>query len=718
MFTIPMWLAQVLGSIILAAIAGFLYAKTRERFMAFWLVGWGLALISGSPVESRAESTALVVLCEATRVVGASFILRGNSAFLGRKVPAAYQVWTVATLGWVVVGLPLSFGSVSEPYRYLTLLPSVLIFSASLITSGLSFFRSAAIRPVVRRLAGWNFLLLGIHILDYPLFYSRETTLSWPYMLAFILGVMAAVGTFLAYFDNRDQVAKKETQAKEEAQAALVASEARYRELADLLPETVFEVDLEGNILFANRTAFDIFGCAPEEMETGLNVFAMMDPDQLDQVKAAFRKALRGEPNTNHEYTAIRRDGSKFPIIIRSTPIIRDGNVTGLRGIIVDITEIKKAQDRMRYLSLHDALTGLFNRTYFEQQLHKAQLTHTGPAGIIMCDMDGLKLVNDTLGHHTGDKLLVAAAEVVTRACPNATAIARVGGDEFAVLMLKFDCDPKVAIEDTCRRLQALVSEYNDHHPELLLSLSTGYALGDGDTDFDRLFRDADDHMYREKLHRSQSARNSIVQTMLKTLEARDYATEHHAERLEKLVTAMARAMKIPPQRIADLRLLAQFHDIGKVGVSDTILFKPSPLTPKQRQEINRHSEIGYRIAQAAPDLAPIADAILKHHEWWDGRGYPLGLKGEEIPLECRILAIADAFDAMTSERPYRRKLSTEEALQELINCKGTQFDPELVDVFVGLMRHQDGVPMTVAAVHDFPSGTADLPDAAPQHRA
>jgi HD-GYP domain-containing protein (c-di-GMP phosphodiesterase class II) len=134
--------------------------------------------------------------------------------------------------------------------------------------------------------------------------------------------------------------------------------------------------------------------------------------------------------------------------------------------------------------------------------------------------------------------------------------------------------------------------------------------------------------MYREKLHRSQSARNSIVQTMLKTLEARDYATEHHAERLEKLVTAMARAMKIPPQRIADLRLLAQFHDIGKVGVSDTILFKPSPLTPKQRQEINRHSEIGYRIAQAAPDLAPIADAILKHHEWWDGRGYPLGLKG------------------------------------------------------------------------------------------
>ncbi|MGE5580284.1 MAG: HD domain-containing phosphohydrolase [Bacillota bacterium] len=690
MFTVPMWLAEVFGSAILIAITGFLYSKTRERFMAYWLVGWGLALISGSPVTALGASAFHVAIYEAARVVGVHFILRGNCEFLGREVPTVYPRWTVATLIWVLGALPLLHGRILESQRHLLLFPSIAIHAATLMMSGPMFLRSTAFRPAVRCLAGWSFILLGVHVLDYPVFHNLPGISTWAYLLGFLLGMMAGLGTFLAYFDRREQAVRKETQAKEEAQAALVASEVRYRELADLLPETVFEVDLQGNILFANKAAFRIFGYSPKDIETGLNIYSMLDPDQSDLVRANFRKTVRGEPKASNEYTALRKDGTKFPIIIRSTPVIRDGNVIGLRGIIVDITDIKKAQDKMRYLSLHDPLTGLFNRTYFEQQLHKAQLTHTGPAAIVMCDMDGLKLVNDTLGHHNGDRLLIAAAEVVTRSCPNASAIARVGGDEFAVLMLEFDDEPDAVIEDACCCMQDLVSEYNDRHPELPLSISIGYALGDGDTEFDRLFRDADDHMYREKLHHSQSARNSIVQTMMKTLEARDYATEHHAERLEKLVTAMAQALEVPPQRIADLRLLAQFHDIGKVGVSDTILFKPGPLTPKQRREINRHSEIGFRIAQAAPDLAPIADAILKHHEWWDGRGYPLGLKGEEIPLECRILAIADAFDAMTSERPYRRKLSAADAVKELIRCKGTQFDPELVDVFVRVMDLQD----------------------------
>ena len=300
-----------------------------------------------------------------------------------------------------------------------------------------------------------------------------------------------------------------------------------------------------------------------------------------------------------------------------------------------------------------------------------------------MCDMDGLKLVNDTLGHQTGDRLLSIAADVVTRTCRPGDVIARVGGDEFAVLMLNLGPDPKATIEEVCSRLQDLAQEYSDRHHELPLSISTGYAISHGEADLDQLFREADDHMYREKLHRSQSAKNSIVQMMMKTLEARDYATEHHAERLEKLVTAVAQALGFPSQGMADLRLLAQFHDIGKVGVSDSILFKHGPLSPKQREEINRHSEIGFRIAQSAQDLAPIAGAILKHHEWWDGNGYPLGLKGEDIPLECRILAIADAFDAMTSERPYRKKLAVEQAVDELLRCSGTQFDPHLVEVFV-----------------------------------
>jgi len=192
--------------------------------------------------------------------------------------------------------------------------------------------------------------------------------------------------------------------------------------------------------------------------------------------------------------------------------------------------------------------------------------------------------------------------------------------------------------------------------------------------------------MYREKLHRSQSARSAIVQTLMKALEARDHITEGHADRLQNLVVNLAMAIELPEHRINDLRLLAQFHDIGKVGIPDRILLKPGPLTTEEANEMWRHCEIGYRIAMSSPDLIPIADWILKHHEWWNGKGYPLGLKGEEIPLECRILPIVDAYDAMTSDRPYRKAMSHEKAVRELRRCAETQFDPLLVDILEPLL--------------------------------
>ena len=152
-------------------------------------------------------------------------------------------------------------------------------------------------------------------------------------------------------------------------------------------------------------------------------------------------------------------------------------------------------------------------------------------------------------------------------------------------------------------------------------------------------------------------------------------------------------------EKIADLRLFAQFHDIGKVGIPDSILLKPGPLTSEEKTEMQRHSEIGHRIAQSAPDLAPIADWVLKHHEWWNGQGYPLGLAGEEIPLECRMLAIADAYDAMTSDRPYRQALSHAEALREIQDCAGSQFDPQLVGQFISL--YDEAGPEAAAAADD-----------------
>jgi diguanylate cyclase (GGDEF)-like protein len=299
--------------------------------------------------------------------------------------------------------------------------------------------------------------------------------------------------------------------------------------------------------------------------------------------------------------------------------------------------------------------------------------------------VDGLKLVNDTLGHDQGDRLLAAAARVIRDSFREGDLVARIGGDEFSVV-LPDTTEP--AVENGCQRIQEAVDTYNATTPELPLSISVGFAIRNGShKNLKDVFKEADNHMYRKKLYRTQSVRSTIVSTLINTLKARDLATEQHASRLEKLLVRMATLIGLPESTTADLSLLAKFHDIGKVGISDAILLKEGLFTPEEWTEMKRHCEIGYRIALSAPDLVPIADWILKHHEWWDGQGYPLGIQGEEIPVESRLLAIANAYEALTNPRPYRRTFSHPEAVAELRRHAGTQFDPQLLEKFLRMLE-------------------------------
>ncbi len=351
----------------------------------------------------------------------------------------------------------------------------------------------------------------------------------------------------------------------------------------------------------------------------------------------------------------------------------------------LDITGRKQAEAQLKHLMQHDTLTDLYNRAYFESELNKRQLGKV-LLGIIILDVDGLKLINDTLGHSHGDKLLKAIADLMRVNFREGDILARIGGDEFAVLLTDID---ETGIHNLIRHFNAAIYDYNQAHTRVPLNISCGYVLGVG-SNFSpgSLFKEADNNMRKEKLFHSQSNRSAIVQTLKKALEARDFITEGHADRLQNLVLKLTTSIGFPENLKNDLRLFAQFHDIGKVGIPDRILFKNGPLSREELLEMRRHPEIGFRIAQSAPELAPIAEWILHHHEWWNGNGYPLGIKGEKIPLACRLLAIVDAFDAMTNDRPYRRSLSFSEALAELRKFAGTQFDPEMVNRFIKVMSN------------------------------
>ena len=352
-----------------------------------------------------------------------------------------------------------------------------------------------------------------------------------------------------------------------------------------------------------------------------------------------------------------------------------------------EVIERKAAEEKMAYFSLHDALTGLYNRTYFEEEMRRLSNDRVGNVGLIMCDVDGLKLINDSMGHDNGDSLLLATANLIKSCFRNTDVVARVGGDEFAILIP--NCTPEI-LESAYNRLQESANQSDLSWQGMPLSLSVGVAMRTNPSVLlSDIYKEADNNMYRQKLYRSQSARSAIVQTLMKALEARDFITEGHAERLQVMVAELGAKLGLTGRNIVDLRLLAQFHDIGKVGLPDRILFKPEPLTPEERKEMQRHSEMGHRIALSAPDLVHIADWILKHHEWWNGSGYPLGLAKEDIPLECRILAVADAYDAMTSNRPYRDALPRETAVAELERCAGIQFDPYLIKQFVEMIEQR-----------------------------
>jgi diguanylate cyclase (GGDEF)-like protein/PAS domain S-box-containing protein len=477
---------------------------------------------------------------------------------------------------------------------------------------------------------------------------------------------------------------------RREATAELAENERKLQTLLGNLPGMAYRCfnDSSWSMEYVSEGALELTGYRPEEIREGSRVHygELILPEDRDNVWQEVQQSIGRNRPFVLEYRIQARDGSRRWVWEKGRAVARDperGEV--LEGFVTDVTERKQAQLRLEHLIFHDHLTGLYNRNYFEQETRRMQEEPSLPVGVIACDVDGLKFVNDTLGHGGGDEMLVRTAQLLQSTFRSKGTVFRIGGDEFAVLLAETSAGE---LQRSIAELREAVRCHNVSGPRHDLSLSVGHALAtQRPPDLQALFREADNNMYREKLHQEKSVHNYLVQALTRAMEARDFFTGGHSDRLQHLVASAARSFGLPDRTVNDMTLLAKFHDLGKVGISDRILCKPGPLDADERREMQRHCEIGYWIARSVPSLAHIAEWILKHHEWWDGRGYPQGLQGEEIPLPCRILSVADAFEAMTSDRPYRRAMSVQEAGQELERCAGTQFDPQVVRLFLHMAR-------------------------------
>lgn len=341
--------------------------------------------------------------------------------------------------------------------------------------------------------------------------------------------------------------------------------------------------------------------------------------------------------------------------------------------------KILKSNNDIVHQAFFDELTGLHNRKYIERALHDVSDEANLPLSVIIGDFNGLKLVNDAFGHAFGDELLKLSAKTMQQVCRNGDIISRWGSDEFLILLPRTDnkaaAELVKTLKDECNKCQLHT---------INVDMTFGWCtLEDHSGKVYHTINEAEHMMYEYKIVDSKSMRSHTIKTIMSTLHEKNPREAAHSNRVGELCRLLSEAIGFSSIDSSMMSTIGFLHDIGKIAIGDDILNKEENLTDDEFTLIRQHPEIGYRILISTYGVSDITQGILSHHERWDGSGYPKGLKGEEIPLISRIITIADSFDAMTSERPYKLKMSVNQAVDEINKYAGEQFDPALAQIFV-----------------------------------
>lgn len=463
----------------------------------------------------------------------------------------------------------------------------------------------------------------------------------------------------------------------------LKESEARYKELFENASALIFTFDPKGSITSYNHSFADLlslpYNCNDLKIEDYLSTETK---DQL--VNMVFFDYCINHIESRLEVKFIDSLGKEIHVELNNRVIFHQGKINELQAIGNDISDKKMAEAQIRYLTEHDPLTGLNNRLFFDEKLAELEKNDEKSVGIIMGDVNGLKMVNDAFGHKTGDQMLVAISDVLKEifTSPKDT-ISRLSGDEFAIITHERNIPELIdGIQAACQKLTQF---------PFVVDISLGYSIRKKVTQsLDSVFREADHLMYRNKLRRSKRIKLGMIDSLKNQLEVKSIETSRHSQRMGTIAQAFGAFIELNDTVLEELLLAVSVHDIGMVSVDKKIIDKKGNLSIAEYKEVMKHSEIGYHLLIATPSLAGVGEDVLSHHENYDGSGYPQGLKAHEIPFVSRIIAIIDSYETLTGNKTYRTALSSEDALTELLNYKGIKYDPEILDDFVAYIRYSE----------------------------
>ncbi|TCX51619.1 HD-GYP domain-containing protein [Dehalobacter sp. 14DCB1] len=447
------------------------------------------------------------------------------------------------------------------------------------------------------------------------------------------------------------------------------------------ISDAVILTDIQGNIQLLSQKAELLTGWTNEEAlhKPLTEVFQLLNADTHEVLGGTMLNVLETGKKVEFAKNVVllSKTGEKRLVKSKSKPVKdKENHIQGIVLVFKELARKNKKLAKTESLSFHDPLTGLYNRKFFEEEFKRLNTERNLPISLAIIDVDYLDEVKKAFGNAEGDNLIKRVAEVIKQECRVDDIVARVSENEFMILLPKTNS----------KQADILVNRINDLvNKEKLDALDLPICTG---CDTIKKKENEIALVYKEAVEKTKSTAknrpaNALIEIIMETLYHKNDMEEKESAQVSEFCAEIGQTLELSEKNIENLEIIGLIRNIGKVSLDSRILHKPDKLTDSEMAEIKRHPELGHEILSTMNEYAHLSDYVLAHHERWDGKGYPKGLKGEEIPLEARIVAIADAYNAMTSSRPYRKAMDERSAAEEILRNAGTQFDPHLAKVFI-----------------------------------